>query len=172
MLPAQGKGSPPVRKSILRSSQVPGTPGQGASHSLQRRPWLPYPAGCTRKLVLEGLGRSREGGETASLVSLAPQLLLGPKAVHRGTYVSVAAWTVWRAGQWGRGGCQALRYSGALRAPPAGCLSALPQAQQSQGLRVNQAGHEQTAFLDEVFLQMKIGECHQVCPLSPSVFTG
>lgn len=47
-----------------------------------------------------------------------------------------------------------------------------PGAQRSWGLGGNQVGHEQRTFLDGVFLQMKTDECHQVCPLTASVFTG
>lgn len=45
---------------MLRSSQVPGTPQQGNARSLDRRLELPHPAGCTRKLIMEGSESSHE----------------------------------------------------------------------------------------------------------------
>lgn len=72
----------------------------------------------------------------------------------------------------GRAGAGALRYSEALGAPLAAAFQLSPGAQRSQGLGVNQSGHERRTFLDGVFLQMKTDACHRVSPLTPSVVTG
>lgn len=164
-----------IQSGNLRSSQAPGTPEQGDGYGLGRRPRLPYPAGCTRKLVTGGLGSSCEGGggKTASLMTLAP----AASRTHSCAPTRKPGFRYSPDSEEGRatGAGRGARLSGILE--PLGRLQwaafqLRPRAQRSQGLGVNQVGHEERTSLDGVFLQMKTDECHRVSPLTPSVFTG